>query len=114
METTQQENLMTDKKEQRTWLGRRYRRGYLKSVGILEAKRNLSVKNWSELVSKNITDGNKKSEDYSKIILDLLESQLSSVEQRLRLTCSTMGYDKDKTDQYIQNWMESLKPWPNN
>jgi hypothetical protein len=114
METNQQESLKTEKQEQKTWLGRRYRRGYLKSVGILEAKRNLNVKSWFDVVSKNIAEGNKKSEDYSQIILDLLESQLSSVEQRLRLTCSTMGYDKDKTDKYIQTWMDGLKPWPNN
>jgi hypothetical protein len=86
----------------------------MKNVGILKAKRQLSIDNWCSIVSNNQKDGQRRSEEYGKRVLDGLESQLSQMEQRLRVSCSEMGFDKNKTDQYIESWMETIKPWPNN
>lgn len=95
-------------------MNRRQRRDYMKNVGILKAKNELSISNWCSIVSNNQKDGQRRSEEYGKRILDNLESQLSQIEQRLRVSCSEMGFDKAKTDQHIESWMETIKPWPNN
>ena len=94
-------------------MNRRQRRAYMKGVGILKAKRNLALSDWGKVVANNQTDGSRRHGEYEKIILSDLESQLSSIEQRLRVSCAEMGFDKVKTDKHIESWMETIKPWPN-
>ena len=116
METTQtpvqnQENLEV-KKNQAPWMNNRQRRSYLKNVGILKAKSELPYSKWSDVVNNNIKEGKKRHEQYQQNCVDFLETQLSQMEQRMRLACSDFGFDKDQTDSYINDWMEKLKPWP--
>ena len=95
-------------------MNNRQRRAYLKQVGILKAKSKLPYSKWSEVVSGNIKNGNKRHEEYGQLCLDGLESQLSQIEQRMRLSCTELGFDKNESDIYINEWMEKLKPWSNN
>ena len=113
---TQQETqpVLETKKQQAPWMNNRQRRAYLKQVGILKAKSKLPYSKWSDVVSSNIKNGNKRQEEYQQLCLDNLEAQLSQTEQRMRMSCSEWGFDKNETDAYINDWMEKLKPWPNN
>jgi hypothetical protein len=92
-------------------MNNRQRRDYLKRVGILKAKSELPYTKWSEVVSKNIEDGKKRHSEYQQMCTDTLEIQLSQMEQRMRVSCSELGFDKNETDIYINDWMEKLKPW---
>jgi hypothetical protein len=101
------------KSQSQVSMNRRHRRSYLKHVGILEAKRNLKLKDWVQVCTRNQEEGLKRHTEYEETIRKSIESQLSQVEQRLRVSCNEMGFDKERTDAHINNWMESLKPWPN-
>lgn len=103
----------TDKKEPKFWANRRQRRSYLKNVGILKAKRDLNLKSWMQLCTNNQADGQKRHTEYEEIVRKNIESQLSKTEQRIRVSCSELGFNKEQTDAQVNQWMESLKPWPN-
>ena len=107
------ETVSTDKKEPKFWANRRQRRSYLKNVGILEAKRGLNAQSWMQICASNQKDGAKRHGEYEEIVRKNIETQLSQVEQRIRVSCSEMGFDKKQTDNQVNQWMESLKPWPN-
>ncbi len=101
------------KNQPQQWMSRRQRRSYLQHVGILKAKRNLKLKDWMQICSRNQTEGLKRHAEYEEIVRKGIESQLSQVEQRIRVSCNELGFDKDKTEAQVNSWMESLKPWPN-
>lgn len=105
--------ITTDKKEPKFWANRRQRRSYLKAVGILKAKRDLNTKAWMQLCTSNQASGNKRHSEYEEIVRKNIESQLSQTEQRIRISYSEMGFNKEQTDAQVNEWMESLKPWPN-
>ena len=107
------EMVSTDKKEPKFWANRRQRRSYLKNVGILEAKRGLNNKSWMQLCNSNQKDGTRRHSEYEEIVRKNIESQLSQTEQRIRVSCSELGFNKEQTDSHVNQWMESLKPWPN-
>ena len=106
-------NVAGDKKEPKFWANRRQRRSYLKAVGILEAKRGLNLKSWMQICTSNQNDGAKRHSEYEEIVRKNIETQLSQVEQRIRVSCSELGFNKEQTDNQVNQWMESLKPWPN-
>ena len=101
------------KNQTNTWVNRRQRRSYLKHVGVLEAKRNLRLSDWVNICNRNQNEGLKRHGEYEDIVRNSIENQLSQIEQRIRLSCSELGFNKEQTDSKVNQWMESLKPWPN-
>lgn len=82
-------------------------------AGILEAKRNLKLSDWVNICTRNQTEGLKRHGEFEDIVRNNIEGQLSQIEQRIRVSYSEMGFNKEQTDNAVSQWTESLKPWPN-
>jgi hypothetical protein len=87
---------------------RKQRRAYMKTAGILRAKRDLNFKEWCQLTTENIKKGREihahNADFYDKQIYE----QLQKKEDSMVKFWQELGYDKEKIDKFLDEWHNTI------
>jgi DNA-binding transcriptional regulator YhcF (GntR family) len=85
---------------------RTQRRAYLKSAGILKAKNQLNLQEWSSLVSENIKKGRELHEQNTDFYDKQIADQLQIKENSMVSTWKEMGYSQEQIDKFLESWYD--------